>query len=89
MTDLTNKGLAEFLADLIGDVLSADVDPTRLDAKLIEDYDANSMDMVDIVERVERKLNVKVANDQVMELKTFGDVVQVVLSQKNQEGWKP
>lgn len=70
------------LARIIGDVLSADVDPDNRDAKLIEDYGANSMDMVDIVERIERNIFVKVANDQVLELKSFGDVVEVVLKQK-------
>jgi len=82
MTEMTEVDVRHALAALIGDVLSADVDPDKPDAKLIEDYGANSMDMVDIVERVERKLMVKVANDQVLELKTFGDVVQVVVDQR-------
>ena len=86
MTELLVEELRLQLSQLVGDVLSADVDPSNLDAKLVEDYGANSMDMVDIVERIERKHSVKVANDRVLELKTFGEVVNVVLEQKISKG---
>jgi len=78
MTEITPTETAAKLADLIGDVLSASVDPTDLDAQLIEAYGANSMDLVDIVEKIERKFSVTVANDQVLELKTFGDVLRIL-----------
>ncbi|GEM_PF-2557674 len=78
MTEITPTETAAKLADLIGDVLSASVDPTNLDAQLIEAYGANSMDLVDIVEKIERKFSVNVPNDQVMELKTFGDVLRIL-----------
>jgi len=78
MTEITPTETAAKLADLIGDVLSASVDPTDLDAQLIEAYGANSMDLVDIVEKIERKFSVTVGNDQVLELKTFGDVLRIL-----------
>lgn len=78
MSQLSENELTQFLATLISDVLSADVDANRPEALLIEEYGANSMDMVDIVERIERKLKVRISNDQVLEMKTFGDVVNVV-----------
>jgi len=82
MTQITPTETAAKLADLIGDVLSASVDPTNMDAQLIEAYGANSMDMVDIVEKIERKFSVTVANDRVLQLKTFGDVIDVILVQQ-------
>ena len=36
------------------------------------------MDTVDIVERVERRFNVKIANDELFSLATFGDVLALV-----------
>lgn len=83
MSEVRETEICQTLASIIGDVLSADVSLTDLEAKLIEDYGANSMDMVDIVERIERKLKVKVANDRVLELKTFGDIVELVRSQRS------
>jgi acyl carrier protein len=71
--------VAQQLAQLMSQILHETVDPAALDARLAEDYGANSMDTVDIVERVERKFNVKIGNDELFSLATFGDVLALVL----------
>ena len=70
--------LAQELAEMIGQILRKTIDPTRLDALLVDDYGADSMDMVDIVESMERKYGVVVDNEQLQKLLSLGDVVRTV-----------
>lgn len=70
--------LADQLAKLMSALLHESVDPDALGARLAEDYGANSMDTVDIVERVERQFNVKIHNEELASLATFGDVLTLV-----------
>lgn len=76
---MNDREIAQQLANLMTAILHETVDPNWLDAKLVEDYGANSMDTVDIVERVERRFGVKIGNDELFSLKTFGDVLTLVL----------
>ena len=70
--------LAQELAEMIGQILRKTIDPTRLDLLLVDDYGADSMDMVDIVESMERKYGVVVDNEQLQKLLSLGDVVRNV-----------
>lgn len=70
--------LAQELAEMIGQILRKTIDPTRLDLLLVDDYGADSMDMVDIVESMERKYGVVVDNEQLQKLLSLGDVVRTV-----------
>ena len=70
--------LAQELAEMIGQILRKTIDPTRLDVLLVDDYGADSMDMVDIVESMERKYGVVVDNEQLQKLLSLGDVVRPV-----------
>jgi len=70
--------LAQELAEMIGQILRKTIDPTRLDALLVDDYGADSMDMVDIVESMERKYGVVVDNEELQKLLSLADVVRTV-----------
>lgn len=76
MTDQSQR--ATELAQLIGEIFNVEVDATKLDARLIDDYGADSMDMVDIAENMERRYGVKISNDSVTKLRTFGDVLNLL-----------
>ena len=70
--------LAQELAEMIGQILRKTIDPTRLDVLLVDDYGADSMDMVDIVESMERKYGVVVDNEELQKLLSLADVVRTV-----------
>ena len=70
--------LAQELAELIGQILQKQINPSWLDARLVEDYGADSLDLVDIVESMERKYGIVVTNDGVRRLQSLGDVVLTV-----------
>jgi acyl carrier protein len=66
------------LAALLTKILFEEVDPNKIEASLNDEYGANSMDMVDIVESIEREYGVKIANDQIPTIGTFGDLLKLI-----------
>jgi acyl carrier protein len=79
------NNLADDVALVLEDILAERVDPAALDANLIADYGANSMDVVDIVERLERRFKITIPNNDIEKLVTFGDVVTYVASHLSAE----
>lgn len=76
---MNDSEVARQLAELVSAIVHEPVDPDAADARLVEDYGANSMDVVDIVERVERRFGVKITNDEMFSLATFGDLLALVV----------
>lgn len=74
----TNPTLAAEVANWLGEILLVDIDPSRMEASLERDYGANSMDIVDMAESMERRYGIVVTNDQLTRLKTFGDVIGLI-----------
>lgn len=70
---------AEKLAKLIGDLLQAHVDPNDHEALLVESYGAESMDIMELADMVEREFHVEVTNKDLPEIKSFGDVLRIVV----------
>jgi acyl carrier protein len=70
--------LAIDVSKLLEDILNEAIDPTAHQARLVEDYGANSMDVVDIVERLERHFEITIPNNDIGKLMTFGDVITYV-----------
>ncbi len=74
---MSDEQLAAEVAQWVGKIFGEVVGPAARDANLVETYDADSMDIVDIVEGLERKYGVNVPNSEVPNIKTFGDVVRL------------
>ena len=66
----------------IHDVLAGDVecDPEKIkpEALLVEDLDLDSIDAVDLVVRLQQRINIKVTADDFKSIRTLGDVVDVI-----------
>jgi acyl carrier protein len=62
--------------------LGADADQVTRDAKL-EELDIDSLDLVELGQVVEDEYHVRVAAEDVKELKTVGDAVNMVVSRAN------
>jgi len=73
-----DPNLPSEVATWLSKILHEKVDPTNLDANLIDVYGADSMDMVDMVEMVERKYGLTVTNDQIFKIRTFGDLLLLI-----------
>ncbi len=55
------------VADIVADALGCDTDEVKLDSSLIDDLDAESIDFLDIVFRLERKFKVKIPRGKIVE----------------------
>jgi acyl carrier protein len=73
-----NEAVVAQLQDILVRVLGPDAQPVTLEARLIEDYDANSMDLVEIADIVEQKFAIVFPTEDLKLVRTVSDLVQYV-----------
>lgn len=69
-TQITDEKIEEIfpqVAEIIADALGCDEDEVKLDSSLINDLDAESIDFLDIVFRLERQFKVKIPQGKIVE----------------------
>jgi acyl carrier protein len=69
------------VGQILADALGCDVDRVKLDASLIEDLDAESIDFLDLVFRLERAFKVKIPRGKIVE-DARGDLPESDFEQK-------
>jgi acyl carrier protein len=69
------------VAETMADALGCDVDQVRLDVSLIEGLDAESIDFLDMVFRLERAFKIKIPRGKIIE-NARGDMPEVEFEQK-------
>lgn len=69
------------VADVIADALGCEVSDVKPDSSLIEDLDAESIDFLDLVFRLERAFKVKIPRGKIVE-DARGDLAEAAFEQK-------
>ena len=69
------------VAEVIADALGCDIEDVKLDSSLIEDLDAESIDFLDLVFRLERAFKVKIPRGKIVE-DARGDLAEADFEQK-------
>ncbi len=64
--------------DIIVDQLDVDEDKVTMEASIIDDLGADSLDIVDMVMTLEEEFDVKISDDEVENVKTVGDIVKII-----------
>lgn len=72
----------EKLRAIISEQLEISEELITMDSDLMEDFDADSLDLVDLVMSVEDEFGVEVPDEAADELKTVGDVVRFIEENK-------
>ncbi len=72
----------EKLRTIISEQLEISEELITMDSDLMEDFDADSLDLVDLVMSVEDEFGVEVPDEAADELKTVGDVVRFIEENK-------
>lgn len=80
---MQHEQMMKDLAEIIGPIVNEEVDPSNPDVKLVEDLGADSMDIVDICDRIELKFGVEIESENVKELRTLGDLASLVASKQS------
>lgn len=68
----------EKIRAILAEQLDIDEDRITMDSNLAEDFDADSLDVVDVVMSLEDEFGIEVPDEAIEELHTVGDVVRFV-----------
>ncbi|MGL4847930.1 MAG: acyl carrier protein [Clostridium sp.] len=68
----------EKIRDIIAEKLSVDVEEITLESSFLEDLNADSLDIVELIMALEDELDMEIPDEDVEGFKTVGDVVTYV-----------
>ena len=68
----------ERIREIICEQLDLEEDSITMDSNIMEDFEADSLDLVDLVMSLEDEFNMEVPDDQIENFRTVGDVVRYI-----------
>ena len=68
----------ERIREIICDQLDLEEDKVTMDSDIMEDFEADSLDVVDLVMSIEDEFGLEVPDDQIETFRTVGDVVRYI-----------
>ena len=68
----------ERIREIICDQLDLEEDKVIMDSDIMEDFEADSLDVVDLVMSIEDEFGLEVPDDQIENFRTVGDVVRYI-----------
>ena len=68
----------EKLREIICDQLQVNEDEVTMESNIRDDFDADSLDFVDIVMSIEDEFNVEVPDEAIDDIKSVGDLVKFI-----------
>ena len=68
----------ERVRTMLAEQLEIDEDRITMDSNIMEDFDADSLDVVDMVMSLEVEFGIEVPDEEVEQLHTVGDVVRFI-----------
>ncbi len=66
------------IKQILGDQLDLDEDKIAMEADIVDDLEADSLDIVDLVMTIEDEYGLEVPDDQIETFRTVGDVVRYI-----------
>lgn len=63
---------------IVADILEVELESVTEDASIIDDLGADSIAVMEIVMELEEELDVEVPTDDILELKTVGDIIEYI-----------
>ncbi len=68
----------EKVRDILVEQLDVEEEKVSMEASIIDDLGADSLDVVDLVMSLEDEFDVEIPDDQVKNMKTVGDIVKYI-----------
>ena len=75
---MAHEEIFDKLKELVVDQLGVEEDEVTMEATMQDDLGADSLDLVDLVMSVEEEFGVKVADEDLENIKTVGDIVNYI-----------
>lgn len=79
---MAKEEIFDKLKELVVDQLGVEEDEVTMEATMQDDLGADSLDLVDLVMSVEEEFGVKVADEDLENIKTVGDIVDYIEENK-------
>lgn len=73
-----NMDTFERIRELLAEQLDIDEEKITMDSNILEDFEADSLDVVDMVMSLEDEFGVEIPDEEIENLHTVGDVVRYV-----------
>ena len=73
----------EKLKKIIADVLNVDVEEITMDTTFVDDLGADSLDIFQIIMRLEEEFDIEIANEEAEKIVTVGDAVEQIKNAMN------
>ena len=70
--------VVERIREIICDQLDLEEDKVTMDSDIMEDFEADSLDVVDLVMSIEDEFGLEVPDEQIENFRTVGDVVRYI-----------
>ncbi|MEG1848985.1 MAG: acyl carrier protein [Oscillospiraceae bacterium] len=68
----------EKVREILCDQLDIDVSKVTMDSDIIEDFEADSLDVVDLIMSLEDEFAIEMPDEEVETVKTVGDIVRYI-----------
>ena len=68
----------ERIREIICDQLDLEEDKVTMESDIMEDFEADNLDVVDLVMSIEDEFGLEVPDDQIENFRTVGDVVRYI-----------
>lgn len=68
----------ERIRELLAEQLEIEEDKITMDSDILDDFEADSLDVVDMIMTLEDEFSVEIPDEEVENLRTVGDVVRYV-----------
>lgn len=63
---------------ILADQLEYDEDKITMESSLVDDLDADSLDVVDLIMSLEEEFDIEIPDEEIEEIKTVGDLVKYI-----------
>lgn len=74
--------MEERIKEILAEELSADIDEITLETNLKEDLNADSIDMMQVIDVLEQEFDTEVDTSELATIATVGDIVNYIASKK-------
>ncbi|MBC5581301.1 acyl carrier protein [Anaerofilum sp. BX8] len=68
----------EKVREILCDQLDLEEDKVTMDSDIVEDFEADSLDVVDLVMSLEDEFSIEIPDEEIENIKTVGDVVRYI-----------
>ena len=68
----------EKVKEILIDQLDAEEEKVTMEASIVDDLGADSLDLVDLVMSLEEEFDIEIPDEQVENIKTVGDIVKYI-----------